>query len=165
MEFTFSGSSTVGLQVTRAHRTLTDQLIALEHSLDKTNPGKSAEILMRTLWSFESFSVKDRERLLQGSLTQTEGDHAVAEWVASCYDDLARLARRAVPENIDFATVKPSEIAEALSLALLITGYATKWRKIAGLRPNLATPKQLHQLYRFAHKTQVDATKIGRAHV
>ena len=141
MEFTFAGSSTVGLQVTRAHRTLTDQLIALEHSLDKNNPGKSTEILLRTLWSFESFSSKDRESLLQGSLTQTDGDLAVAEWVAACYDDLARLARRMAPENIDITNVTRSQIAEALGLALRITGYATKWRKIAGQRPHTATPK------------------------
>lgn len=158
MEFTFSGGNQAGLQLTRAHRSFTDQLIALEQSLDKKNPGKAADALLRMLRSFEDFSQYDREKLLQGSLTHSEGDAAVAEWIASSYDDLARLARRAAPESIIPGAAPPTDIAAVLLIALLLAGYATKWRKISGQRADLAALKRLHQLFQFALSAKVEAT-------
>jgi len=158
MEFTFAGGNQAGLQLTRAHRSFTDQLFALEQNLDKNNLGKVADVLQRMLRSFEDFSQHDREKLLQGSLTHSEGDAAVAEWIASSYDDLARLARRAAPENNIPGKTPPAEIAAVLLIALLLAGYATKWRKISGQRADLGALKRLHQLFQFALSAKVEAT-------
>ncbi len=165
MEFTFAAGSQAGLQVTRSHRALTDQLLALEQHLDKTNLGKSADLLLRSMRSLEDFSSKDREHLLQNNLTQSDGDTAVAEWLAASYEDLARLVRGLVSPTAELGKIKsgdtPGDIAAAISLALLLTGYATKWRKISGQRPDQATPQRLHLLYKMAAKAKVEASILN----
>ncbi len=161
MEFTFAAGSQAGLQLTRAHRALTDQLLALEQHLDKNNLGKSAQLLLRSMRSLEDFSSKDREHLLQNNLTQGDGDTAVAEWLATSYEDLARLARGLVSPPADADKPKLSDVTEAISLALLLIGYSTKWRKISGQRPDQATPQRLHLLYKMAAKAKVEAAILN----
>jgi hypothetical protein len=146
--------ATSGNVLTRAHRNLADAHIDLHQALDRANQSRSTKMITRALADFEHFSLSERLRLLQGGLSQTEGDSALIEWVAARYDHLFRIA-------YDVASIKMPTATEreplAWAIALLIGGHACKWRKISMQRPDLGAREKLHTLYRSAVSKKCDA--------
>ncbi len=143
-----------GLQLTRYHSGMADKHSALDQSLDKKNAHESAQAVGKALREFEEFSRSDREKFLQGGLAQTGSDQAVSEWVAERYDHLARIARSVVPYEQAIDASQRKSAGWAWALAVLLTGHASKWRKIAGLRADTAVRGRLHKLF-------VTATNAG----
>lgn len=72
MELIPSDPKQAGLQFTKAHRSLGDKHFAMEREMDKRQTLECVTILARALRDFEEFSRNDRERYLQGGLTQTD---------------------------------------------------------------------------------------------
>ncbi len=157
MELTPSDPKQAGLQFTKAHRSLGDKHFALEREMDKRQTLECVTILARALRDFEEFSRADRERYLQGGLTQTDGDRAVCAWITERYEHMARIAREIVPTGLNEASAGRHLRAPAWALAILLIGHASKWRKISGHRPDAATPGRLHQLFRSAREADIDA--------
>jgi hypothetical protein len=136
-----------GLQLTRYHSGMADKHSALDQSLDKKNVIESAQAVGKALREFEEFSRGDREKFLQAGLAQTGSDQAVCEWVAERYDHLARIARSVVPHDLSPDNPQRKSLGWAWALAVLLTGHASKWRKIAGLRADTAARGRLHKLF------------------
>ncbi len=157
MELIPSDPKQAGLQLTKAHRGLSDKHFALEREMDKRQTLECVTILAKALRDFEEFSRTDRERYLQGGLTQTDSDRAVCGWITERYENLARIAREIVPTGLTEATPGRHLRAPAWALAMLLVGHASKWRKISGQRPDSATPGRLHQLFRSALDAKIEA--------
>ncbi len=150
------GGPQPGLQITRNHSGMADKHSALEQAMDKRNVIDSMQAISKALREFEDFSRNDRERFLQGGLAQTSGDQAVCEWIAARYDHLARMAREVVPYERAVDTQEQARMAPAWALAIMLAGHASKWRKIAGLRSELAARGRLHKLFVSAIDARVD---------
>lgn len=157
MELIPSDPKQAGLQLTKAHRGLSDKHFALEREMDKRQTLECVTILARALRDFEEFSRSDRERFLQGGLTQTDSDRAVCGWITERYEMLARIAREIVPTGLNETSAGRHLRAPAWALAILLVGHASKWRKISGMRPDAATPGRLHQLFRSALEAKIEA--------
>ncbi len=157
MSTTPTGENQTGLRLTRYHAGMADKHSALEQSLDKGNVVESSQAIAKALHEFEEFSRPDRERFLAGGLAQTTSDQAVCEWIAARYDHLGRIARELVPYDLVAAGQPDARIAYAWALAIMLTGHASKWRKISGLRADLAMRGRLHKLFVTASLAQVDA--------
>ena len=145
-----------GLRFTRYHSGMADKHLTLELGLDKRNTVESSQIISKALREFEEFSRQDRERFLEGGLAQTGGDQAVSEWIATRYDHLARMAREVVPNEQSALVEENVHMVPAWALAILLTGHASKWRKIAGLRTDVAARGRLHKLFVGAYLAHVD---------
>ncbi|MEQ1516725.1 MAG: hypothetical protein ABL931_09580, partial [Usitatibacteraceae bacterium] len=159
MSTTPTDENQTGLRLTRYHSGMADKHSALEQALDKRNVIESSRALGKALHEFEEFSRDDRLRFLSGGLAQTSSDQAVCEWIAARYDHLGRMAREIVPyESTAGSADTPPDvnIAEAWALAMLLTGHASKWRKVSGLRPDLAMRGRLHKLFVTAILARVD---------
>ncbi len=154
---TSTGGNQAGLQVTRYHSGMADKHSALEQGMDKSNVVESMQAISRALRELEEFSRADREKFLQGGLAQTSGDQAVCEWIAARYDHLARIAREVVPYQLALNSPDTARMAPVWALAIMLTGHASKWGKIAGLRTDLAMRGRLHKLFVTAIKAGVDA--------
>jgi hypothetical protein len=158
MELIPSDSKQAGLQMTKSHRGLSDKHFALEREMDKRQTLECVTILAKALRDFEEFSRSDRDRSLQGGLTQTDGDRAVCAWITERYENMARIAREIVPAGLTETTAGRHLRAPAWALAILLAGHASKWRKISGQRPDSATPGRLHQLFRSARDAKIEGT-------
>ncbi|MEP7157058.1 MAG: hypothetical protein ABI905_14865 [Betaproteobacteria bacterium] len=154
------GTNQPGLQLTRYHSGMADKHSALEQSLNKANVAESEQAVSKALREFEEFSRNDRERFLLGGLAQTGSDQAVCEWIAARYDHLGRISRAIVPYEIAPGTADKDKVgmARTWALAVMLTGHASKWRKIAGLRGDTAVRGRLHKLFVTAMMAGVDAT-------
>ena len=108
MELIPSDSKQAGLQMTKSHRGLSDKHFALEREMDKRQTLECVTILAKALRDFEEFSRSDRDRSLQGGLTQTDGDRAVCAWITERYENMARIAREIVPAGLTETTAGPS---------------------------------------------------------
>ncbi len=157
MELINDNAQQPGLQLNKMHRNLADAHSTLQQEIDKRYPVNAAITIARANAEFESASYKERERLLQGGLTMTEGDHAVCEWVATRYDHLARIARDVVPAHIKDMPHEADKLAPIWAEALLLTGHASKWRKISGQRPDVAAREKLHGLYISAASAKIES--------
>jgi hypothetical protein len=141
------GNDRPGLQLTRYHSGMADKHATLDRSLDKSKIAESSQAIAKALREFEEFSRNDRERFLQGGLTQTGGDQAVCEWIAERYDHLARMSRAIVPyEQVPDPAQRQAQ-AGIWALAMLLAGHASKWRKIAGMRIDTGVRGRLHKLF------------------
>ncbi len=136
-----------GLQLTRYHSGMADKHSALEQTLKKSDIAEAERAISVSVAEFEEFSWKDRERFLLGGLTQTGGDQAVCEWIASRYDHLGRIARSIVPYEQGPGGQDTVALARVWALAVILTGHASKWRKIAGLRSDTNVRGRLHKLF------------------
>lgn len=152
-----SGGNQAGLQLTRYHSGMADKHAALEQAMDKRSAVESAQTISKALREFEEFSRNDRERFLLGGLAQTSADQAVCEWIAARYDHLARMAREVVPYQMTADSQPDARMASTWALAIMLTGHASKWRKVAGLRSDLAMRGRLHKLFVTAISAGVDA--------
>jgi len=146
-------SATPTDRLTRSHRNLADAHIDLHQAIDRSNQPRSTKMITRALAEFEHFSHSQRLQLLQGGLSQTEGDTALMEWIAARYDHLFRIA-------YDVASIKMPTTDEhdpfAWAIALLIGGHSSKWRKMSMQRPDLGAREKLHTLYRSAVAKKCD---------
>ena len=142
--------------MTRYHSGMADKHSALEATMDKRNVADAMQAISKALREFEEFSRPDRERFLLGGLAQTSGDQAVCEWIAARYDHLARIAREVVPYQIATDAAPDARAALAWALAIMLTGHASKWRKVAGLRADLAMRGRLHTLFVTAITARVE---------
>jgi len=150
-------TSQPGLQLTRYHSGMADRHSALEQGLNKDNVVESEQAVSKALREFEEFSRNDRERFLLGGLAQTGSDQAVCEWVAARYDHLGRIARAIVPYAKLPSAQDATALARTWALAVMLTGHASKWRKIAGMRSDTAVRGRLHKLFVTAMSAGVDA--------
>jgi hypothetical protein len=157
MSSTPINASPGNLQVTPDHTAMADRHLALERGLDKGNAVESAQAISRALGELEDFSRQDRERYLRGSMTQTGGNQAVSEWIATRYDHLGRLARKVVPYQQAADAQEGARLAPVWALAILLAGHASKWRKIAAMPPDLAVRGRLHKLFVSATSANADA--------
>lgn len=157
MSSTPPGLGQPGLQLSRYHSGMADKHSALEQSLKKSGGIEAEEAISKALREFEEFSRNDRERFLQGGLAQTGSDQAVCEWIAARYDHLGRIARHIVPYEQVHAGLNAPVMARIWALAVILTGHASKWRKIAGLRSDTAVRGRLHKLFVTAMNAGVDA--------
>ena len=147
--------------MTRYHSGMADKHSALEATMDKRNVADAMQAISKALREFEEFSRPDRERFLLGGLAQTSGDQAVCEWIAARYDHLARIAREVVPYQIAADAAPDARAALAWALAIMLTGHASKWRKVAGLRADLAMRGRLHKLFVTAITARVEGCILG----
>jgi hypothetical protein len=158
MEFTHDGATQPGLQLTKLHRNMADQHSTLQQDIDRRYPVNASFAVAKATQEFEHTSFKERERLLQGGLTHTEGDQAVCEWVAARYDHLSRIARDCVPFDIKTLPDDRAPLAVIWAEALVLAGQASKWRKISGQRPDVQAREKMHTLYVSAKAAEIDAT-------
>lgn len=150
-----AGGTAPGLQLTRAHRELVDRHTELQLSHKKSDALSALASLTKALSEFEDGYRGDREKVLQGGLTQTEGDSAVCEWLATRYDHLARIAFDLVPVGMKSDNPMRATAAPIWTLALVLIGHAIKWRKVAGQRPEPLLRERLHSLFLSAHEAGV----------
>ncbi len=161
MKFTTGGGAEPGLQLTRAHRAMTDHHFTLERELDKKKTLDSMMAITRALREFEEFSHKDREQFLQGGLTATDGDRVVGEWVADGYDALARMARELLPQGMDDTAPDRLMVAPAWALAVLLAAHASKWRKMCGRLADAEGRARLHKIFRSAVMAGIEASVLN----
>jgi hypothetical protein len=135
---------------------MADKHSALEQGMDKSDVVVSTQAISKMLREFEEFSRSDRERFLAGGLAQTSGDQAVCEWIAARFDHMARMAREVVPYQMRAEAEPDARLAQAWALAILLTGHAGKWRKIAGLKADLAMRGRLHKMFVTAIAAHVE---------
>jgi hypothetical protein len=157
MDVTSGGSPQPGLQLTKVHRNVTDQHSNLQFDLPKDNPLVALRVLAKASADFEALTFAERDRLLQGHLSWSDGDTAVCEWVAGRYDHLARIAADTVPALPVADARQVTAQVSLCALALVLLGHAIKWRKISGQRADVSLRDKAQRLFAVARKARFES--------
>jgi hypothetical protein len=141
-----TGAERKAMQATRMRQALSTTLQDVESSQNARAPADATNAMVASFIEFEAITREERERLLQNSNASTAEDLMLAEWYASRYDQLARMARSITERPL---AARTADAAPSWAYSILLRGHATKWRQVAGHRA-IAPRGVLHQVFKSA---------------
>ncbi len=156
--------STTGPSSTQPVPLSHDEIVGRHRSLEKNmvafKPRDTVNAVTQALRAFEDATRSEREHLFKTGMFTTKVDQQAASWLADRYEHLLLLARSSITRAFGTEDVDNGLRAQSCALALLLSGHAMKWRRIAGCRADADAHEWTHQIFRTSVAFQVDAVVL-----